>query len=107
MTANISTLDKVLEIVESFSWDCGLYVARPPSEWSKDMAVVVLTSEEMDDLDEDVLRVDNLAFKYGLEISSVQDVVRNALAQKSNASLDDLVQALSFYYGNDSFYVFS
>ena len=38
-----------------------------------------------------------------LPVTVVQDVVKNARAQKANATVEDLFKALLFYYKNDAF----
>lgn len=48
-----------------------------------------------------------LGFDYVLSMQTVQSIISNALQQRPGASLEQLLDALDFYYRNDAFVVWN
>ncbi len=77
--------------------------------WGLDSRCTVLESEEVapDDEDDPEAGIPEMARRNGLRqtipVVTLQDVVSNALAQKPEATLEELFRAFIFYYARDAF----
>lgn len=97
-----TTLQDVLGEVEQLPWNAVLFLPCDSSAWSTNTPALVLAEDELDDNDchpEATRR----GLKYALGVSDVQDIKVNALQQRSEATSNDLVAALRFYFSHDAF----
>ncbi|MGI0120188.1 DUF7716 domain-containing protein [Zooshikella sp. RANM57] len=99
MINTLTTLKEVLLNASQLPWDFALYIPIKERSWLSDMPVMILDPEDTDDPDE----AKKNGLQYALTVSSVQDVVENAMAQDKSASVELLIQALIYYYENDAF----
>ncbi|HSX55900.1 MAG TPA: hypothetical protein VLG14_11420 [Sphingomonas sp.] len=108
MSDQIRPFREVLQAITNSSPLAWVYL---PSEekWSLDSASAILESEEVspDQEDDDDAGVPDFAkangFIRALPVTSLQDVVQNALAQKPDAGPSDIFAAFEFYYERDAF----
>lgn len=107
VAAEIQTLlGEVLRDPERFPWDYALY-AHPDRAFDLAMPVLIW---DVDDVEEDSdipAEATALGFDYVLGMQTVQGIVSNALQQRPEASIDQLLEALDFYYRNDAFVVWN
>ena len=108
MSDEIITLQKVLEHIEKYS--CRYWVYLPSEDkWNIGSKAAVLESEEVPpELEDDpdagipvVAKANKLM--EALPISVVQSIVRNAQAQVSDVSMEQLFEAFVYYYDNDAY----
>ncbi len=86
----------------SFKYSDALYMAPGAAFEPGSFALV----HDVDDVEGDTdlpLAALDLGYDYVLGMQAVQSIVENATRQRSNATTDDLLDALSYYYDNDSF----
>lgn len=95
-----TSLREVLERAATLPWDRALYVGAPRSTWTMETSCLILDQDEVEQ-DEDYPLPEG--YQYRLAVPDVQDVVVNARAQRADASLEDLLAALLYYYDNDAF----
>lgn len=97
-------LRDVLRAPEEFSWADSLFVAKQAWELDSDCAVLNL-DDIADDEDEPIFAMEH-GLAYALSVADVQDVVRNATAQKPECSIEDRLAALIYYREHDAFIEF-
>ena len=95
-------LSDVVKNSETLEWDKSLYIPFKP-DWSVDMQIMILDQDDTEDIDLDQKEAIENNLRYGLSISTVQDVVENALSQDHKASMETLIDALKYYFDNDAF----
>ena len=95
-------LSDVVKNAETLEWDKSLYIPFKP-DWSVDMQIMILDQDDTEDIDLDPKEAIENNLRYGLSISTVQDVVENALSQDPKASIETLIDALKYYFDNDAF----
>ncbi len=100
----LTTLRDVLERAEQLEWNGVLFLQGDPTSWSSDTLALVVPEDEVDDNDRHP-EADRHAVDYTLNISAVQDVKANALAQWSDVHVNLLVDALRHYFTRDAFMV--
>ena len=104
----MENLKQVLLAIADKSYLAWVYLPEDRN-WSLDSACATLESEEVPPEleDEPDAGVPEFAKANGLiqvlPVSSVQDIVENARAQKPSASVDDFFLAFMFYFHNDAF----
>lgn len=91
-----------LGALDSFDLECALYVQS--KEWSLDSLVAVLDPDEAENPEGKCfkLKEENSLF-YALQISIVLEVIGYCLAQKQNATKEEMLAALVSYYKQDAF----
>ncbi|WP_159887523.1 DUF7716 domain-containing protein [Paenibacillus puerhi] len=104
-------MDKLLKFEEvllysnKFSWADSLFL--PVSkDWSISSYCAVLNMDDLED-DEELPQFaleNNLI--YALNMSDVQDMVKNAKEQRPELSVFELFDAFLYYYQNDAFMLF-
>lgn len=107
-TNQIDSFQDVLATVMKRSVRAWVYL---PSDrkWSLDSESATLESEEVPPelADEPDAGVPQLAKRHGLmqvvPVATLQDIVSNALQQKSNATPNEIFAAFDYYYKNDAF----
>jgi len=103
MTPELTTLGKVLgDDRYQNAVHCFLYL--PMEEvWRLETRCMVLDQSDVDGIPEVVKRH---GLSFALEIPTVRDIVANAIQQRPNVSLEQLLQAFLFYYDHDAFIAF-
>lgn len=96
------TLADVVNDPFVFKYSDALYMA-PNAPFDLDIPVLVHDINDVDgDADLPKIALD-LGYDYVLTMQTIQSIVANARAQNPNATPDDLIDALSYYYDNDAF----
>jgi len=107
----MKTLKEILLSIEGHSALAWVYLPADKN-WNLDSPSAVLESEEVPPEleDEPDAGVPEFAKQNGLiqalPVTTVQDIVSNAKAQKPDATVVDLLKAFEFYYRHDAFYKF-
>jgi hypothetical protein len=106
--ARMRTLEEVLRFLSSHSPEGWLYLPKDGQWGLKSSAAILVSDEVPPELEEDpdagipkFAKIHQLQQVF--EVGTVQDIIFNARAQKPNVTLDDIFQALKFYYDHDSF----
>jgi hypothetical protein len=107
----MSDMETFQDVIESISKrsTCDWVYLPVVGEWSLGSESVTLESEEVPPEleDEPDAGVPQFAIDHGLKqvlpVTTLQDIVSNALKQKPDATVDNLFLAFEFYYRNDAF----
>lgn len=103
-TASIQTLAEVLTDIDALTWSHALYLDKQ-QPWSAASRCAVLDPNDTEDLEVDdepqLITIHDL--RYALTVSTVQDIVDNTKQQRVGVSLEELIQAVNYYYKNDAF----
>jgi hypothetical protein len=108
MNEKISTLEKILNDIEGFPFDYGVYLPSD-EKWQLGSRAAVLEEDEVlpEEEDEPDAGVPQFAkdnkLKEALQVSMVQSIVENSKAQISNISIEKLFEAFLYYYDNDAY----
>jgi hypothetical protein len=101
----ILKLGEVLSTIRTFKWNYALYIGGDfPFEHDSPCAVLDPNDSDDPDLDPDFAIQHDL--EYALSVQQAQDVVENAMAQKKQLDIEDILEAFNFYYENDAFIKF-
>ena len=100
----IESLSRIILSINSRPDKYAVYIAgRPP--WNEETSCAILNPENVEDIDVDDVpgfaAQHNLS--YMLSVAEIQDIVSNTLQQKQEATINQLVLAVNFYYQNDAF----
>lgn len=98
------TLQDVLTSREHLPWDSVLFLPPDPSTWCPETPALVLASDDVDE-DDRHPEATRRGLRYVLGVADVQDIKLNAVSQRPDASLADVIAALRFYFANDAFLV--
>ena len=104
MRSDVGPLGNLLRGVQDQSWNDVLYISEPIDGcWASTWAAVI----EIDRHEEapDPVTIVGVDYHPCLDVSTVQQICRNALAQLPTASDDLLVAALRHYFVLDGFMV--
>ncbi|MFC1790324.1 hypothetical protein ACFLZP_02470 [Patescibacteria group bacterium] len=85
-------LSDVIQQVNELDWKLAIYSDEKEKSFEKD-TVIYLANPDKE-------RVDETKYFYGLSIQTLQDIIENA-------SPEDLLKAINFYYKNDAFVDFN
>jgi hypothetical protein len=97
------TLRKILEDIEQFEWSDALFLPEDET-WDLDTRGAVMDPDEVEDDSDEVpefARDNNLM--YTLDIQTIKGIVKNALAQKTESTDEDLIESFLYYYDHDAF----
>jgi len=103
--AAILNLGEVLSKIRSFRWDYALFIGGD-FPFNYDSACAVLDPNDSDDPDTDPDYAIQHGLRYALSAQDARGVVENAMAQKKDTDIKDLVKAFNHYYENDAFITF-
>ena len=107
MSETLTTLREILSGCDAL--DPKAWVYLPAGEWSLNTSAAVLRSEEVPPglENEPHAGVPQFAKEHGLRqvlpVTTVQDIVDNAHAQKRDISVNELLKAFDYYYKHDAF----
>lgn len=98
------TLESLLSQLGSFSWHLDMYKALE-QPLSPTMSVLIIDDEleEERDKQNEPLFPQTQGYQYVLSIADLQSIKANLVQQLPNATLHDLIQAVSYYYQNDAY----
>ena len=98
------TLETLLSQLGSFSWHLDMYKALD-QPLSPTMSVLIIDDEleEERDQKDEPLYPQTQGYQYVLSIADLQSIKANLVQQRPNASLHDLIHAVSYYYQNDAY----
>ena len=112
MNAKLVRFETILEKIECFSSRCWLYLPSK-EKWGLSSSAAVLESAEVpteleDEPDAGIPQFakDNKLMQV-IPISELQDIVKNAKAQKNNIDIFGLFNAFVHYYDNDDYIIYS
>ncbi len=104
MPSAVENLATTITAIENAPWNHALYLdaVRP---WHEATRCAILDPNDVDDpdLDADPEFALRNGLRYVLTVADVQDIVLNTLQQKMNASINDLIHALTHYYDHDAY----
>ncbi|ABI38876.1 conserved hypothetical protein [Shewanella sp. MR-4] len=98
------TLETLLSQLSSFSWHLDVYKALD-QPLSPTMSVLIIDDEleEERDQQDEPLYPQTQSYQYVLSIADLQSIKANLVQQLPNATLHDLIHAVSYYYQNDAY----
>ncbi|MFB2681061.1 DUF7716 domain-containing protein [Shewanella mangrovisoli] len=98
------TLETLLSQLGSFSWHLDVYKALE-QPLSPTMSVLIIDDEleEERDQQDEPLYPQNQGYQYFLSIADLQSIKANLVQQLPNASLHDIIHAVSYYHQNDAY----
>ena len=98
------TLETLLSQLGSFSWHLDVYKALE-QPLNSTMAVLIIDDELEDERDQhdEPLYPQIQGYQYFLSIADLQSIKTNLVQQLPNASLHDIIHAVSYYYQNDAY----
>jgi len=98
------TLETLLSQLGSFSWYLDMYKALD-QPLSPSMSVLIIDDEleEERDQQDEPLHPQTQGYQYFLSIADLQSIKANLVQQRPNATLHDLIHAVSYYYQNDAY----
>ena len=102
---NMFTLSQFLQSPDDFPWNEAIYLPKDKT-WSLNSPIAVWNPDDFDEGEEDPKIVRDNGLTYALGVSAGQDIVANAREQKTDLTMDDLLNAFLFYYKNDAFISF-
>jgi hypothetical protein len=105
MSEAMKTLGDFLRDADALNWRHALYLP-PHGEWSEATPCAAIDPDECEAPEDDPPLAKKHGLRYAMGVSAVQDIVANALLQKPDADVGDLLDAFLFYYENDSFVSF-
>jgi hypothetical protein len=97
-----ATLRSVLRQADAYPAGFALFMPMD-EEWAEETSSVIEDVDSINDPDSGVIELEGQNFEYALEMSVVQSIVRNALAQRSAADDRTLLLAFLHYYDHDAF----
>lgn len=101
-----TTLGRVLQRPEEHPWNHALY-ATPDATFDDTLPVLIWDVDDIAEDDSDLpAEALALGYDYVLDLQTLQSIVANARQQRPEATAEDLLGALVFYYDNDAFIVF-
>lgn len=98
------TLETLLSKLSSFSWHLDVYKALD-QPLSPTMSVLIIDDELEEDRDQqdEPLFPQTQGYQYVLSIADLQSIKANLVQQQPNATLHDLIHAVSYYYQHDAY----
>jgi len=98
------TLETLLSQLGSFSWHLDVYKALE-QPLNSTIAVLIIDDEleEERDQQDEPLYPKNQGYQYFLSIADLQSIKANLEQQMPNATLHDLIHAVSYYYQTDAY----
>lgn len=100
------TLGMVLQNINNYKWSDALFLLDE-DEWGEDTKGVILDPDDVENDEEDVpkfAKENNMV--DALDIGTIQEIYDNAIQQKKECTLDELISAYLYYYNNDAFITF-
>ena len=105
MTCETHTvLGEVLRNPERFPWNYALYAA-PDLPFELNLPVLIWDVDDVDENTDLPAEAKSLGMVYVLGMQTIQGIVSNAKEQRPEASIERLLDALDFYYRNDTFVI--
>lgn len=98
------TLETLLSQLGSFSWHLDVYKTLEQA-LNPTMTMLIIDDEleEERDLHDEPLYPQTQGYQYFLSIADLQSIKANLVQQLPNASLHDIIHAVSYYYQNDAY----
>jgi hypothetical protein len=96
-------LDSILKKVNDFNWSDTLYL---PEEdvWDLTTKGLILDPDDVEDDRDDVpMLAEKNCLIDALSIQTIQSIVKNAYEQRSNCTIEELLEAYLYYFDNDAF----
>lgn len=98
------TLETLLSQLGSFSWHLDVYkTLEQPLNPTMTMLIINDELEEERDQQDEPLYQQIQGYQYFLSIADLQSIKANLVQQLPNASLHDIIHAVSYYYQNDAY----
>lgn len=98
------TLETLLSQLGSFSWYLDVYkTSEQPLNPTMTMLIIDDELEEERDQQDEPLYPQTQGYQYFLSIADLQSIKANLVQQLPNASLHDIIHAVSYYYQNDAY----
>ncbi len=100
---NVIELGNLLKRVNEFNWSDSLYLPED-AVWNLTTKGLILDPDDVEDDEDDVpkLAKDNDMID-ALSIQTIQGIVKNAYEQKSNCTVEELLEAYLYYFDNDAY----
>ena len=99
---NLLVLRDVINSIQEYPWEDWLFLPQDEN-WHIDTKCAVLNLDDLDDEEEVPMFANENALKLVLNISDVQDIVENYLQNHKDATIDDLFNAVMYYFKHDAF----
>lgn len=97
-------LETLLSQLGSFSWHLDVYkVLEKPLNPTMTMLIIDDELEEERDEQDEPLYPQTQGYQYFLSIADLQSIKANLMQQRPNATLHDLIHAVSYYYQHDAY----
>lgn len=98
------TLETLLSQLDSFSWHLDVYKTLEQT-LNPTMTMLIIDDEleEERDQHDEPLYPKIQGYQYFLSIADLQSIKANLGQQRPNASLHDVIHAISYYYQNDAY----
>lgn len=104
---NLIELENLLKKVNEFNWSDSLYLPED-DVWSLTTKGLVLDPDDVEDDDDEVPK---LAKEHdmidALSIQTIQGIVKNAYEQKSDCTVEELLEAYLYYFDHDAYIDFA
>ncbi|QYK10858.1 DUF7716 domain-containing protein [Shewanella mangrovisoli] len=98
------TLETLLSQLGSLSWHLDVYkTLEQPLNPTMTMLIIDDELEEERDQQDEPLYPQIQGYQYFLSIADLQSIKANLVQQLPNATLHDIIHAVSYYYQNDAY----
>lgn len=98
------TLETLLSQLGSFSWHLDVYkTLDQPLNPTMTMLIIDDELEEERDQQDEPLFPQTQGYQYVLSIADLQSIKANLVQQLPNATLHDVIYAISYYYQNNAY----
>ena len=102
MGTNSIKLGELIIRASEFNWKDALYMESKKNKFEANSDVLTIDSDKHNVGDVEI-KYKNKKFGYIFSVQTLQSIVKNARQQQPHATINDLVDAVNFYYENDAF----